>query len=178
MEANFSIALKHIFESEGGYQEDTKDSGNRLSNGRSGSTNLGVTQAVWEEWVGHPVSKEDMRNLRREGVERLYRKKYWDVVHGDDLPVGLDFLMLDFAINAGPGRAIKTLQEALGVTTDGNIGPKTAYAIKHAPSKELIKKFTQVKDTFYKECRGFPTYGKGWLNRSAKAEALANTMIG
>jgi lysozyme family protein len=178
MKANFSIALKHIFESEGGYQEDSKDSGNRLSNGRSGSTNLGVTQAVWEEWVGHPVSKEDMRNLRREGVERLYRKKYWDVVQGDDLPVGLDFLMLDFAINAGPGRAIKTLQEALGVTTDGNIGPKTAYEIKRASTKELIKKFTKIKDTFYKECRGFPTYGKGWLNRSAKAEALANTMIG
>jgi len=178
MEANFSASLKHILDAEGGFQDDPRDRGNTLSDGREGCTNLGVTQSTWEAFVGHPVSRDDMRKLTEERVARLYRKKYWDVVHGDDLPSGLDYLVFDFAINAGPGRAIKLLQGALGVTVDGSIGRKTLSAIINMPQKELISEFTEAKNAYYKSCNTFPIYGKGWLNRSAKAEHLAQTMIG
>ena len=63
-----------------------------------------------EAFVGHPVSREDMKKLNEERVARLYKHKYWDAVHGDILPSGIDYLVFDFAVNAGPGRAIKLLQ--------------------------------------------------------------------
>lgn len=178
MNNNFEAALKYILVHEAGFQDDPKDTGNKLADGRTGCTNLGVTQATWEAFVGHPVSKDDMRKLTKEKVSKLYKNKYWNIVHGDDLPTGLDYLMFDFAINAGPGRAIKILQEALGVTVDGAIGNKTLTAINNAPQKELISEFTKAKNLYYKSCKTFPTYGKGWLNRSESAEQTAKTMVG
>ena len=115
MEKNFSAALANVLNSEGGFQDDPKDAGNKLPDGRQGCTNLGVTQSTWESFVGHPVSREDMKRLTEERVARLYRHKYWDAVKADELPDGVDYLVFDFAINAGPGRAIKILQSVVGV---------------------------------------------------------------
>jgi lysozyme family protein len=107
----------------------------------------------------------------------MYRKKYWDAVKADDLPDGLDYLMFDFAINAGPGRAIKTMQKAIGTTPDGAIGPKTMAALKAADPTDLIAKFSTEKELFYKALPTFATFGKGWLRRVAEAKSHAETML-
>ena len=60
---NFEKALDLILKDEGGFTTDVRDNGNKLPDGRAGSTNLGVTQANWETFVGHPVSWNDMRAL-------------------------------------------------------------------------------------------------------------------
>ena len=94
MKSNFEKALAHILESEGGFVNHPKDPG--------GMTNLGCTKAVWEEFVGHPVSEADMRALTPASVAPLYKRKYWDKVAGDDLPAGLDYAVFDAAIISGP----------------------------------------------------------------------------
>ena len=121
------------------------DHGNKLSDGRQGSTNLGVTQANWEAFVGHPVSTQDMKDLTPEVISPFYKRKYWDAVRGDDLPSPIDYMVFDFAVNAGPGRAIKLLQAAVGAVPDGQIGPNTLAAINATPVKELINKFSEQK---------------------------------
>ena len=178
MQSNFEKAITAVLKSEGGFTDDPRDPGNRLPDGRKGCTNLGVTQAAWEAYVGHPVSEADMRALTPEKVSPFYKRKFWDVVHGDDLPIGVDYLSFDFAINAGPGRSIKTLQEALGVTADGAIGPGTLSAIHAADPKELVEKFSEMKDNFYKSLPTFGTFGAGWLRRVAEVKVLADSMIG
>lgn len=178
METNYKAALAHILKSEGGFQNDPRDNGNKLPDGRKGCTNLGVTQAVWEAYVGHKVSTADMKALTADKVAPFYKHKYWDAVYGDDLPSGIDYLAFDFAINAGAGRAIKTLQTAVGVTADGAIGPKTLQAVKAASSKELINKYTQAKEAFYRGLPSFSIYGKGWLARTNAVDATAKTLIG
>jgi lysozyme family protein len=178
METNFNTALLHVLDKEDGFQDDPRDRGNRLPDGRAGCTNMGVTQAVWESYVGHPVSREDMKKLDKERVARFYKHKYWDAVHGDLLPDGIDYLVFDFAVNAGPGRAIKLLQSVAGVAADGAIGPKTLAAINKIPLKTLITEYTLAKEDHYKSCKEFPIYGKGWLIRTAEAKKIANTLIG
>lgn len=178
MEANFAPALKHVLIKEAGFQDDPRDRGNRLPDGRAGSTNLGVTQSVWESFVGHPVSKDDMKRLNTERVSRLYKHKYWDAVHGDDLPSGIDYLVFDFGVNAGTGRAIKLLQSVLGVTVDGAIGTKTLDAVKKVPIETLMVEYTQAKEDHYRSCVEFPIYGRGWLARNAEAKVIASTLIG
>jgi lysozyme family protein len=169
MLSNWDNAFKLMLKSEGGYVDHPADPGGR--------TNLGVTQATWENWVGRASDEAEMRSLTPEKVEPLYKKKYWDAARADDLPVGLDYLMFDFAVNAGPGRAIKLLQTAVGVTPDGGFGPMTLAAVQAIDPVELIEKFSQAKEDFYRSLGTFATFGKGWLNRVADVKVKANSML-
>jgi len=63
MNCDFTAALDHVLGHEAGFQDDPRDEGNKLPDGRRGCTNLGVTQAVWETYVGHKVSAADMKAL-------------------------------------------------------------------------------------------------------------------
>jgi len=176
MKDNFESSLALVLKSEGGFTSDTHDNGNKLPDGRAGSTNLGVTQANWEAFVGHPVTWENMKALKAETVAPFYKRKYWDMAHCDDLPTGLDYLVFDFGVNAGMGRAIKTLQTAIGVTADGSLGSLSLSAINNLEPKLLIERFTDAKEKFYKSLNN-PTYEKGWLARVAQTEKSAISMI-
>jgi len=176
MKDNFESSLVLVLKSEGGFTTDTHDNGNKLPDGRAGSTNLGVTQANWEAFVGHPVTWDNMKALSAETVAPFYKRKYWDVAHCDELPQGLDYLVFDFAVNAGAGRSIKTLQTAIGVTADGSLGPLSLSAINNLEPKLLIERFTDAKEKFYKALNN-PKYEKGWLARVATVEKSALSMI-
>ena len=169
MNNNWKQAFDLMLKSEGGYIHHPSDPGGR--------TNLGVTQATWENWVGRSSNEAEMRGLTPEKVEPLYKKKYWDAVRGDELPMGLDYLMFDFAVNAGAGRAIKTLQTAVGVTPDGGFGPMTMAAVQAVDPVDLIERFSQAKEDFYRSLTTFATFGKGWLNRVADVKVKASAML-
>lgn len=168
--SNWDNAFKLMLQSEGGFVNHPSDPG--------GMTNLGVTKATWENWVGRQSDEKEMRGLTPEKVEPLYKKKFWDACRCDELPSGIDYLVFDFAVNAGPGRSIKTLQTAVGTTPDGGIGPMTLAAVNSFSEPELIEKFSQAKEDFYRSLNTFDTFGKGWLNRVAAVKIKATSMIG
>jgi lysozyme family protein len=169
MISNWQKSFELMLKSEGGYVNNPADPG--------GMTNLGVTKATWKNWVGRESDEAEMRGLTPEKVEPLYKKKFWDAVRADELPVGLDYLMFDFGVNAGPGRAIKVMQSAVGVTPDGGFGPLTLAAVQAIDPVELIEKFSQAKEDFYRSLGTFATFGKGWLNRVADVKVKANSML-
>jgi lysozyme family protein len=169
MISNWQKSFELMLKSEGGYVNNPADPG--------GMTNLGVTKATWENWVGRESDEAEMRGLTPEKVEPLYKNKYFDAVRGDELPMGLDYLMFDFAVNAGAGRAIKTLQTAVGVTPDGGFGPMTMAAVQAVDPNELIERFSQAKEDFYRSLTTFATFGKGWLNRVADVKVKASSML-
>ena len=168
MKENWEEALKHILKWEGGYVNHKDDPG--------GMTNLGVTKRVWEDWSGKPATEADMRALTIEMVSPLYKQRYWDAVRGDDLPSGVDLCVFDCAVNAGVGRASKFLQQAVGVTADGQIGPKTLAAVTAMPADQLIEKFCDLREAHYKSLSTFATFGKGWMNRLNSVEAESINM--
>ena len=169
MQSNWPQSFRLMLASEGGFSNHPSDPG--------GMTNLGVTKATWENWVGRESDEAEMRGLTPEKVEPLYKKKYFDAVRGDELPMGLDYLMFDFAVNAGAGRAIKTLQTAVGVTPDGGFGPMTMAAVQAVNPVDLIERFSQAKEDFYRSLTTFATFGKGWLNRVADVKVKASAML-
>lgn len=177
MLANWDKSFELVIAHEGGFTNDQRDPGNHLPDGREGCTMWGCTQANWEAHVGHKVTQEDMKALKKDDVKPLYKKNYWDAVNGDDLPSGVDYAAFDFAINAGPGASKKLIQRALGVTGDGAFGPGTMAAIKAANGKELLQKFSDAKTAFYKSLPTFGTYGAGWLRRVADVQKVAETMV-
>lgn len=164
---NFDACLKSVLASEGGFVNDPQDPG--------GITNLGVTKKTWEAYVGHSVSAADMRALTPAQVGPLYRTKYWDVMHCDDWPSGVDLMVFDFGVNAGPSRGIKMLQEAAGVDDDGVAGPGTHAAVLKADPEALISSCADHRDAYYRSLKTFDHFGKGWLARvdHVKTQALA-----
>ena len=170
MKNNFEKSLELVLQHEMGYVHHPLDPGGR--------TNLGVTQRVWEDYVGHKVDEAEMRSLTREMVSPLYRKEYWNAICGDKLPSGADYLAFDFSVNAGAFRCIKTIQRALNITADGVIGPVTVKAIQDTNAEDFINNFSAAKESFYRGLTNFPTFGKGWLNRVAEAKKAAEGMLG
>jgi lysozyme family protein len=118
-----------------------------------------------------------MRNLTPAKVEPLYKKKYWDAVRADELPNGIAYLVFDFAVNAGVGRSIKTLQTAVGVASDGWFGPATMAAVEALNPHELIERFSKAKEDFYRSLPTFEVFGKGWMNRVADVKEKATAMV-
>lgn len=169
MKENFAAALKAVLQHEGGYVNNPADPG--------GMTALGVTKAVWESWVGHPVDEKAMRALTPETVAPLYKRKYWDAIRADDLPDGVDYIVFDTAINSGPGRAVKFLQACLNLDTDGYIGPKTLAAARAADPQQLIEDYAKRRLSFLQDLPHWRTFATGWSRRVAEVQNAASTMI-
>jgi lysozyme family protein len=168
MTKNFRDCLAIVLKHEGGYIFHEKDPG--------GMTNLGVTKRVWEEWVGHEVDEKAMRALTPAIVAPMYEMKYWRTSYCEKLPRGLDLLVFSMAVNAGSGRSVKLLQDAIGVVADGIIGPRTMARINEANVETLIDKFSEARRAYYRGLKLFPVFGRGWLNRTDKERLEALDM--
>ena len=168
MQSNFDKALALVLKSEGGWVNNPADPG--------GETNLGVTKAVWEEWVGHDV--KTMKDLTPADVVPMYKAKYWMACYANQLPVGVDYMAFDAAVNMGPGRAVKLLQEAMGCVPDGVIGPRTMQLIAQKDPKDVVQAYSDRKTSFYESLSTFAEFGKGWLKRVEDVKFNALNMIG
>jgi len=168
MKENLLPAMVALMKHEGGFVNHPRDPG--------GMTMLGVTQRVWEEWVGHPVSEKEMRALTPAIVAPMYKKKYWDTVAGDALPSGVDHAVFDFAVNSGPGRAAKMLQRVLGVAEDGAIGPQTLAKAVSVDSSQLIADYNDARMAFLRDLPTWPDFGNGWTTRVDTVTVEATNM--
>ena len=168
MQNNFKKCLELVLKSEGGWVNNPKDPG--------GETNLGVTKKVWEEWVGHEV--KTMKDLTPEDVAPMYQAKYWMACYANQLPVGIDYMAFDAAVNMGPGRAVKLLQECLGCVPDVTIGPRTMQLIDQKKPEDIVDLYSKRKTSFYEGLATFATFGKGWLKRVEDVKFNALKMIG
>jgi lysozyme family protein len=170
MNSNFEKCLEMLLVHEGGFVNHELDPG--------GMTNLGVTKKVWEEWVGHDVTEKEMRSLTPTMVAPLYKRKYWDACHADELISGLDYCVFDVSVNSGVGRAVKLLQSSVGATPDGGYGSITAALVKEAEKDptRIIELFSAKRLEFLQSLKAFPTFGKGWSRRTAEVKQKALEM--
>ena len=173
MQSNFDTSFSLLIKSEGGYVNDPADPG--------GETNLGVTKTAWSAYLGRPIQDGEMKTLTEEVVKPFYKKMYWDKIHGDDLPKGLDYAAFDFAVNAGTGQSAKFIQRAVGAPDDGSIGPATLALVAKADGSTLLNKFTKQKEDFYNGIvEKKPDQAKflsGWMIRVAKVQAVSSSML-
>lgn len=160
-EDKFKNVLPLVLAHEGGHVNHPKDPG--------GATNKGVTQAVYDAYrVNRGVEKRSVRSITTAEIRDIYRRQYWDVIKGDDLPAGLDYAVFDYGVNSGPSRAVKDLQRILKVPADGQLGQITlAAALKEADKDEegLIHSYCSKRMRFLRSLRTWGTFGKGWKRR-------------
>ena len=169
MNRNWNKSFDLVIVNEGGYVDNKLDPG--------GATNWGCTQAVWEGYIGHKVSVDDMKALTKEDVKPLYKKRYWDAIHGDAIPSGLDYCIFDCAINSGVNRSAKIIQEIVGVFADGAIGNNTVSAITQLNPVTAINEFCDKRQAFLESLKTFPVFGKGWSKRVSEVRIRALEMV-
>lgn len=165
MKQNFPISLDFVLKHEGGWSEHPADPG--------GATMKGVTLATFSKFLGRPASKEELKAITDAQLKAIYGNLYWNRIIGDGLPAGVDMAVFDMAVNAGPGRSAKILQEVVGAVADGVIGAKTIAAINTKTASELIQGFSNARRAFYESLPTFGTFGKGWLRRVDDCEKEA-----
>lgn len=158
MKSNFSRALDLTLEYEGGYVNHPKDPG--------GATMRGVTQKVYDRWrAKRGLSQRPVRQIEEDELQAIYRLQYWDLIHGDRLPMGIDAAVFDFAVNSGATRATQELQRVLGLRTDGNMGAMTIDAASEMDQAELINRYCDARLAFVRRLSTFSTFGRGWTRR-------------
>jgi lysozyme family protein len=161
--STFEDCLTLVLGAEGGFANDPRD--------RGGATKYGITIHTLGDWrrsktPDAQVTVEDVRALEVDEAKEIYRSRYWNVMRCDDLPKGVDLLVFDFGVNAGPGRSARILQDVLGVHQDGSIGPVTINGFNTCPVDKVIREFSAKRLEYYRSLPDFATFGAGWTNRT------------
>ena len=151
----FDEAFDTLIGHEGGYVNHPNDPG--------GATRWGVTERVAR---AHGYTGP-MRDFPRDQAKAIYRKSYWEPVKADQLPKHIRFDVFDGAVNSDVERSIKWLQQAVGTSSDGDIGPKTLAAVAAENPERISKRYNGHRLAFMTNLTTWPSFGKGWARRIA-----------
>ena len=151
------IAL--IVNLEGGFVDNPADPG--------GATNFGVTQRYLDKArKQRPDLPAQVKDLTAAQASMLYANDEWLTIHGDGLPPMVALSLMDEAVNASPVRAIMLLQQALGVTVDGIMGPQTLVAAANANGAKLAAEYAARRAVYYAKLEGNEgMFELGWMRR-------------
>jgi lysozyme family protein len=149
---NFDDVIARVLANEGGYVNNPADPG--------GETNFGISK--------HAYPDVDIANLTRDQAAAIYKRDFWDKMQLDLQAPAIGYQLLDFAVNAGVGTAIRVAQSVLDVAPDGNWGPISQQALANANSWHFQVQFPAAKIRYYTKLSTFPTFGTGWMNRVAQ----------
>ena len=166
----FERAVQLVFRLEGGFVNDPRDAG--------GATKAGITIRTLAAWRRQDVTAADVRAMKIEEAEAIYRANYWNAIRGDELPPGVDAMVMQAAVLAGRRQATIWLQRALGLAEDGAIGPMTIAATKTKyPPDELVTRYAAFQLAGLRSIGDWAHWGRGWTSRvdTAKRTCLAMT---
>jgi lysozyme family protein len=184
---NNDIVRRTIIESEGGYQNDKSDKGNwtggAIGVGKNLGTNMGITPVTLAAARGVGVSElteQDMKDLTPEEAEKIYLDSYYNGPKIDKLPgENLQGIVFDMGVVMGPKRAISLLQEALGVSADGVLGPETLFAARNVDLSTLYDVYKSYFKTVATRGEN-QKFLRGWMNRLGRTFATydaSNTRV-
>lgn len=156
--ASFNTAVVKLLAIEGGAKvvNDPAD--------RGGVTKYGISSRAYPN--------EDVANLTEARARFLYRRDYWDRIHGDDITSQLMAeSIFDTCTNMGVRTGSRLAQVAAGITpADGIIGSQSLGKLNAMMDRTFIAMYTIAKIARYADIANKnPTQRKflrGWLNRA------------
>ena len=141
-DAYFERLLKH----EGGWSDHAAD--------RGGKTNLGITIGTLRS-IKPDATEQDLRNLTKDEAKAIYRKNYYEGPGIDKLPENIREQVFDIAVNSGPSRAMKMVNEVASkgeLTNDALADRRQSFynsLVSNNPSqKAFIKGWTNRANSF------------------------------
>jgi lysozyme family protein len=159
MKQNYEKSMAIELRFEGGKDDDPIDPGGR--------TNQGITQRVYTAWrLKRGNSSQDVFLMSDAERDQIYYDNYATKIRFDELPPGIDLVVLDGCINSGPSQSVKWVQRALGLMADGTLGVITMQRIEDHPDHDkLIADILDRRMAFLRSLKTFNHFGGGWTSR-------------
>ena len=133
------------------------------------ASNLGITLTRLRRFQRDPgLDRDALRTVPCATVRALYMADFWNRTRCDALPAGIDLMVFDHAVNAGPDRAGRALQLAAGqkrTEIDGAVGPETLNQAALSESLTLLNSLAAMQRTGYRQMAAFTLFGASWLAR-------------
>lgn len=149
----FLHAINFVLEQEGGYSNHDTD--------RGGETIYGLSRKQYPH--------EDFTAITKQRVRFLYCQDYYLKTGCQLFSPAISLWLFDSAVQHGPHRAIKLLQQAVDVKDDGLLGPITISAVQYADREWLMSRFLVRRSRFYAQIIANDIsqalFYKGWFNR-------------
>lgn len=188
--ANLDHHVRRLFGDEGGLdlsrQNPKNWTGGVVGSGYLRGTLFGVSIADHSEL---DIPEIDTEFLDPEEIEQLesllpqvlaiYRSDYAVRLGFDDLPRGLDYAALDWAMNSGwrapttPEDVLRALQTVLGVSSTGAMNDATRQKLASTDVQDAITGLCNARLAWLQEQEGWATFGKGWTRRVEATRAFA-----
>jgi lysozyme family protein len=156
--------------------------------GEETHTYAGVYRSAHPEWVGWDYV-DHKEEVPEEVLLDFYEVEFWDKVHGDELPEGLDLQVFCTAVNIGVHNASVLLQRVIGAKQDGIIGSKTLqtarlYSVQNLgeqPVRDKLRDYCRESINYYGDVVEVDPdkemYYNGWLNRAIDTLMYATNRV-
>lgn len=161
--ARFEDALPWVLKHEGGWSDDEADPG--------GATMYGITLATARNY--DIATKQQLRDITQEQVERIYREGYWK--HEGIQSQRVATKLFDMAVNLGPVAAARIAQrvcQTLGqpIVIDGRLGSHSIECINACDPDQFLGSVVQLLTQHYQDLTAqnpkLAKFLRGWLNRA------------
>lgn len=153
---DFPACLAIVLKEEGGLSLLKSDPGNwtggKVGVGELKGTKYGIAAASFPQL--------DIPNLTIATAGGIYRRNYFNAAGCNVLPPGVSLAVFDPAVNSGVSRAIKWRNATASITD---------------PVKR-VQAICASRRGFYQSLKTFATFGRGWMARVARIEAIAVRM--
>lgn len=146
-----NACMPFIFKEEGGLSLIRADRGNWTG----GAVGKGQLKGTKYGIAAHSHPNLDIQNLSKDQATILYANEYWGPSGCPALPAGVDLQIFDHSVNAGVSR-----------------GKAHAAATGDMAPQPRIKAIAARRASWYRGIKDFSRFGKVWLGRVARAEAL------
>lgn len=183
---SFERSVERVLRVEGGYVNNPND--------RGGETNFGITKATAlnnkDLWKAYNFNG-NMKEFPKELAKAIYKREYWDKIHGDTLDQYSPLLsdhMFDLAVNSGTKQPVRDLQTLLNllnrnekdygdIVVDGLMGKGTLSALNSYVAKRgdnglyklIITLVSMQASRYLKLSLSNPSqeaFTNGWLDRT------------
>ena len=181
MKSNIDQVMDWVFVHEGGYAERDSEPG--------GAVNMGVSfDAFKDAWkkkkkVGIPTFA-DLKAMKRGNLsdandmdaEDIYAEWFLIPIEFNVLPSGVDYALLDFAVNSGVCGSIRALRKKWKLPVSGKMDAKFLWALKSRDPVATITDICDARLDLMKGLKKWAQFSSNWSRRVDKVRERAITM--
>lgn len=173
MKSNISQVMDWVFLHEGGYAERDSEPG--------GAVNMGISFTAFKDWwtkskkLGEP-SFADLKSLTRTDAEGIYKDWFFTPTAFDTMPSGVDYALIDLAVNSGVGGALRAVSRQLKFPVTGKMTPQLSWALRFRDSRAVINAICDARLALMMGSKKWERFKDNWTRRVTKVRERALAM--